>query len=141
VIFYWENINMKKLLSISALLLLTACSVKPAWQHYDECMQEMDNFIEYTACGKERRNTHCQTNNSCSAGGNAIIKYADSLSKSVKSGEISETEAERMWIEFRNKEEGIYRHERRKMIDSINSSAPTTTHCNTIGTQTFCNSF
>ena len=53
------------------------------------------------ACGAQARNAYCQAHNLCSANGNAIVAYADSLVQSVNNHELSEAEARRKWIEFR----------------------------------------
>ena len=42
------------------------------------------------ACGAQARNAYCQAHNLCSANGNAIVAYADSLVQSVNNHELSE---------------------------------------------------
>lgn len=87
---------------LSAGLAGCAARSRSAWEFYDECaMQNPASFQAMVACGKERRLAYCQSDNSCSATGNDLMMYADSLVQSVARREMSEAEAQRKWIEFK----------------------------------------
>lgn len=80
---------------------LSGCATKPAWQYYDECAAQNLPFAAMVECGKQKRTAYCQSGGACSADGNAVVAYADSLVQSVNRREMSEAEAQRKWIEFR----------------------------------------
>ena len=75
---------------------------KTAIAHYDECSAAGGGFVRMAACGKERRTDYCAQMKVCSADGDAVVAYADSLSASVSRHEMTEPEAQRRWIEFRS---------------------------------------
>lgn len=74
---------------------------KPAAVYYLECEEQHKTFPELASCGRETRNAGCAAQNSCHAGGNAIIEYADSLAARVDSGETSEKEAFIQWQAYK----------------------------------------
>ena len=86
------------------------------------------------ACGKERRNNACVPSNDCSSKGDNVVQYADSLVQSIKSKELSEAQARREWIEFRNGEDKDFRNR----INSIYQSSSSSVVCNTVGGLTTC---
>ena len=129
------------ILLVVATLFLTACQTtgKTSWQYYDECSLRHEAFSEMVLCGKETRAIGCAENNTCSARGNALVQYADSLVTSIKAGEISEPEARRQWLEYRTAEENAYtedlnaqRARRAAAINSMPNTPPKQTTC--IGT-------
>jgi hypothetical protein len=95
---------MKRIVTIPAFLLVTACASAPiptAIDFYDRCAKTLDSFVDMAACGKKHRNNSCEAHSNCSANGDTIIMYTDSLAKSVVNHEMSESEAQRKWVEFR----------------------------------------
>jgi hypothetical protein len=82
-------------------MFLGGCAQKAAWEHYDECAVETSSFQAMVACGKQKRTAYCQAESNCTADGNAVVMYADSLNQSVTNKEMTEAEAARRWIEFR----------------------------------------
>lgn len=86
---------------VACAQLLSGCASKPAWSFYDECATRNPAFAQMVACGKASRMAYCQAHNACSADGNALMTYADSLVESVERHEMTEPEAQRKWIEFR----------------------------------------
>ena len=88
------------------------------------------------ACGAQARNAYCQAHNLCSANGNAIVAYADSLVQSVNNHELSEAEARRKWIEFR-----AARVEAQQQILAAQAAAraASSTTCNKVGNSVICN--
>ena len=130
---------MQKILILSGsfvlCVLLSGCiATTAAWEHYDECSLEHKSFVKMVECGKDRRNAYCAPTNNCSASGNSIVQYADSLVASVKAKEITEEEARRKWIEFKTNEE----NELSRRISSSSSSVRTPVSCQTIGNYTQC---
>ena len=93
-----------KLIAIAGLgVLLAGCvGQRPAWEHYDACSTQTAGFAAMAECGKRSRNAECAANSACSNNGNAIVLYADSLAASVRSGEMSQAEATRRWLEYRS---------------------------------------
>ncbi len=89
--------------ALGAAFLITSCAqpLKMAWQHYDECAAQSPPFAAMVACGKQRRGAYCAEQKVCSADGDALVRYADSLVQSINRHEMTEAEAERRWIEFR----------------------------------------
>ncbi len=93
-----------RLLAIAIFALIVAgcqATTKSAWEHYDACSLETSSFTKMVECGKQRRQAYCQPNGGCSAIGNSLVQYADSLATSVKRREMTEAEATRRWIEFK----------------------------------------
>jgi len=80
---------------------LGGCAVpKFAYDYYDECSKETASFTAMAACGKRQRTASCQKDGFCSADGDAMVAYADSLAELVDGHKITEPEAQRMWMEF-----------------------------------------
>ena len=108
---------MKKLLLISALLLITSCSMQPrqlsAVDHYQACSHEYSDFVKTVNCGKTSRNTSCRSNNSCSSRGNTFVAYADMLADAVLSNEITDARAKYFLIKTAEQ----YKKERSEAID------------------------
>src|SRR5687768_11256824 len=101
--------NFRLLLLCPLVLFSSACVTgQTAWQYYDQCANQHSSFEKMVACGKQARTEGCALNNTCSARGDALVQYADSLVISVKSKELSEAEARRRWIEYRTAEENAY---------------------------------
>ena len=127
---------MKLLLAtgiVTATLMLGGCVAGTgALGHYDSCALTEPKLVRMIECGKARRQEYCTKVKDCSAEGNLIVQYGDSLVASVKSGGLSEAEARRKWIEFvmSNK-----RHEANMRMQAA-ASAPRT--CNIIGTSIMC---
>ena len=71
-----------------------------AMDHYDNCSAREPQFERMVECGKIRRQSYCTQAGGCSAEGNLIVQYGDSLVASYKRGEMSEAEARRRWVEF-----------------------------------------
>jgi hypothetical protein len=92
------------ILGLLASAVLNGCAMpRPAWQYYDQCVAETSNFSQLLACGKRRRFAACTNSfQGCSAEGNSVVMYADSLLLSIGNHEITEAEAERRWIEFKS---------------------------------------
>lgn len=143
---------MIKLFIITAVFLLSACSGTspetefiPYWQHYDECSQDQKTFEKMIVCGKNKRLESCENNVCSGARGNAFMSYSDSLLTSVKSGQLSEEEAKRRWIEFRLKEEDAFIKDHNAMLTRRaihnQSAGPTSTQCHTANGYTNCTSF
>jgi hypothetical protein len=83
-------------LAALGLMSLAGCAAsKPAWVHYDECAVETSSFQAMVACGRQKRAAYCQAQANCSASGNAVVMYADSLDKSVSNKEMTEADAQR----------------------------------------------
>jgi hypothetical protein len=83
--------------------LLAGCSsseISPI-AFYDQCTPGAPSFLATIECGTANRNAACQANNNCGPNGNAITAYATSLATSIRNRELTETEAQRRWIEFR----------------------------------------
>lgn len=86
-----------------SVLMLTGCATKGAFDHYDKCLaDDSQSFETMIACGKKARNEYCKSYNDCSGDGNAAVAYGDSLVASVKNHEMTESEAKRKWIDYRN---------------------------------------
>jgi hypothetical protein len=86
-----------------ALLPGCATTQKPAWEHYDDCSSQNPSFVAMAACGKQRRAAYCEANRSdCNPVGDAVVAYADSLAQAVSRHEITEAEARRRWLAYRN---------------------------------------
>src|SRR6478752_3962673 len=127
-----------KVLSL-AVCVLTLCDcgkTLPAWTHYDECSNATSSFRDMVACGKQRRTAYCQKKNNCSADGNMVVMYADSLAVSVDRREMSEAEAQRRWIEFRTARVDQQRQLAAAQAAAAAASGPT--RCVTSGAVTNC---
>lgn len=74
-----------------------------SYEHYDACAVESASFTAMVACGKKKRTAYCQDFPlpACSAEGNSVVAYADSLAASVNARQMTESEAVRRWIEFK----------------------------------------
>jgi hypothetical protein len=134
---------MNKICVLTIVAMLVGCAApqpRPtAISFYDDCATTKSSFIAMVACGKENRNFACQhIYNECSAAGNAIVQYADSLAQSVKNHEMTEAEAKRQWIEFRMTQENAQKQQalQRAAIGAAIMSSPTT--CYTNGDVTHC---
>jgi hypothetical protein len=90
-------------IAITTMSLLCSCATQhpSAISFYDSCAKQSTSFVDTATCGKLNRNTYCEANNNCSADGDALVQYADSLVKSIQNHELSDSEAQRKWIEFR----------------------------------------
>jgi hypothetical protein len=108
----------------------------PAWAHFDACANEA-TFHAMVTCGKVNRQTACEANRNCSADGNAVVAYADSLDQSVQRHEMSEPEARRKWIEFRMSRSNEQRQAAQAAAATAAASAPV--FCTPIGNSTICN--
>jgi len=116
-----------------AIFPLVGCArTVPAWAAYDACANEA-SFHAMVTCGKSNRQTGCEANRSCSAEGDAIVAYADSLDQSVQRHEISEPEARRKWIEFRM----ARANELRQARQAAAAAGPVI--CTPIGNAVMCN--
>jgi hypothetical protein len=83
--------------------VLCGCATgKPAWEHYDDCAAQNASFTAMAACGKQRRNAYCEANHSCAPEGDAVVEYADRLAQAVSRHEMTEAEAQRKWMAYRN---------------------------------------
>ena len=87
-------------------------------EHYEKCAANNTSFIQMVECGKRSRTEHCSKDNTCSGEGNMNVAYADSLVLSVKNHEMTEAEAWRKWIAYRNDREDSY-----KSINAAQTSA------------------
>jgi len=74
-------------------------------EHYEKCAANTTSFINMIECGKRSRTEYCTKDNTCSGEGNMNVAYGDSLVMSVKNHEITEAEAWRKWIAYRNSRE------------------------------------
>lgn len=121
-------------------LVLGACGqgtvFKSVLDHYDECAARGGGFPAIADCGKKNRTAYCEELKLCSANGDSVVAYADSLAASVHTREISDPEAMRRWIEFRNTTIARRNSENLQRAAIINSNMPRT--CNTFGNTTTC---
>jgi hypothetical protein len=103
-LYYSREETMRIAFIVGAAIPLASCltttASTPAWQHFDACSNQA-TFHAMVVCGKDRRQDVCNANHKCSAAGDAIVAYAESLDQSVQQHEMSESEAHRKWIEFR----------------------------------------
>jgi hypothetical protein len=83
-----------------AALTLSGCVQKDAWSHFDECSGS--SFVAMVDCGRSKRTAYCATASNCGPNGAAVVQYVESLKQSVQRGEMSEPEATRKWLEYRN---------------------------------------
>lgn len=100
-----------------------------AWEHYDACSATNSSFAAMVDCGKAKRMAACASD--CSSSGNAFVQYADSLKISVQRKELSEPEATRKLLEYRNSVEG-------KLALEASAYRPTSVTCSTVGNITNC---
>lgn len=131
------------LLALVAGVLLSACSggSKTAWQHYDECSGQTSSFRDMVACGKQRRAEYCRQKEQCGSIGESMVAYADSLVQSIDRGEMSEPQAQRLWIEFKTKVEQQQRQEiaQRQTTNAVRALAiPSPTTCYPMGNAVTC---
>lgn len=98
---------------LSFALLVSGCvsNYVPPWTFYDQCAQQTSSFVGIANCGEAKRNAYCTAHRDCNANDNAFVAYTDSLVKSVKSGDLSEEEARRKWIEFRANQVNAYQQQ------------------------------
>lgn len=95
---------MRKWLAFGLLVAagtVSGCTTKNAWSHYDECSGS-GSFVAMADCGKKARTVSCAAASNCSAEGDTIVLYVDSLKRSVEKAEMSDAEATRRWLEYRN---------------------------------------
>jgi len=116
---------------IASLLVGCAGAGPSAISFYDQCATQSSSFIVMAECGKAHRNAACETSNSCSASGNAVVMYVDSLETSVKNREMTEAEAQRKWVDFRMTQDNAARQRAATL-----AAAPTT--CINNGAVTNC---
>lgn len=90
-------------LAIIAICANALCGCAASYEHYDACAVESASFTAMVACGKQKRTAYCQDFPlpACSAEGNSVVAYADSLAASVNAKQMTEAEATRRWIEFK----------------------------------------
>jgi hypothetical protein len=96
---------MKRLMLVTAIVLLGGCVVTPAVDHYQSCNALYEDLTDVLACGKKERNTHCMANKSCSASGDELVAFFDFLSYRLKTRQISDPEAR--WV-YTDKVRNIY---------------------------------
>ena len=82
-----DKMRRISLIVLWAVFIVGGCASKTAWDHYDACA------VKTASCGKQERTAYCQEHRTCSAEGNNVVAYADSLVVSVHNGEMSEAEA------------------------------------------------
>jgi hypothetical protein len=122
--------------AVAGAMVAALCSCAPlksAWTHYDECAMQNSRFADMVSCGKAHRLAYCEEHSECSADGNAVVMYADSLVQSVNRHELSEPEAQRKWIEFRTARVDV----QRQLAAQAAASGPVT--CVHTGAVTTCN--
>jgi hypothetical protein len=118
-------------------LLVGGCfgSGKYVWQYYDECSAHTVSFVRMAECGRRKRLADCVPTNDCSPQGTAFMQFADSLVLSVKSGEMTEPEALRRFVEFKTKLFG----DRRRYHALAAAAAPSPPSvCTKSGNSVFC---
>jgi hypothetical protein len=97
------------ILALLTVGVLSGCASKQvtlgSLEHYDKCSENNTSFVSMIECGKRSRSAYCSKDNSCSGSGNANVAYGDSLVMSVKKHELTEAEAWRKWITYRNSRE------------------------------------
>ncbi|HEU5047182.1 MAG TPA: hypothetical protein VFT64_04985 [Rickettsiales bacterium] len=102
------------LLFLPSILLLAGCMANnyvPPWTFYDQCAQQLSSFSAIANCGETKRNAWCTEHQNCTSNDNAFVAYTDSLVASVKSGEMTQEEARRKWIEFRANQVNAYQQQ------------------------------
>jgi hypothetical protein len=134
---------LKLALFLVGVLSLGGCvstQQKASWDHYDECSLQTKSFTSMVACGKQNRMAYCQAQGECSSHGNSIVQYADTLSQSVARKEMTETEAQRRWIEFKTAQINAVNQNQATLAGAsmIAASASGPRTCTTIGSVTNC---
>lgn len=107
--------NTVILLSLPLLLAGCVSNYVPPWAFYDQCAQHVSSFVGIAGCGEAKRNEYCVAHKNCNANDNAFVAYTDSLVRSVKSGDMTEEEARRKWIEFRANQVNAYQQQEMMM--------------------------
>ena len=82
---------------------LTLAANVPVWEHFDACPDQAA-FHAWVACAKERRQAACDTGR-CSSSSTVVVAYVDKLDQAVQRREMTEPEARRKWIQFRQERE------------------------------------
>jgi hypothetical protein len=122
--------------TITTASLFCGCATThpSAVSFYDSCAKQSASFVDTAACGKLNRNNYCEAHNICSADGDTFVQYADSLVKSVQNHELSDSEAQRKWIEFKTAQ--LNAAKQRAATVAAGAMSPTT--CVTTGAITNC---
>jgi hypothetical protein len=89
--------------SISLGGCLTAASNIPVWEHFDAC-PDQSTFHEWVACAKEKRQAACVAGR-CSSSSSTVVAYVDNLDQAVERRQVTEAEARRKWLQFRQERE------------------------------------
>jgi hypothetical protein len=123
-------------IGITATSFIFSCAtIHPsAVSFYDSCAKQSASFVDTAACGKLNRNNYCESHNNCSADGDTFVQYADSLVQSVQNHELSDSEAQRKWIEFKTAQMNAAKQ--RAATVAAGAMSPTT--CVTTGVITNC---
>jgi hypothetical protein len=134
---------LRPTLFVVGLLSLGGCvstQQKASWDHYDECSSQTKTFTAMVECGKQKRMAYCQAEGECSSHGNSVIQYADTLSQSVARKEMTETEAQRRWIEFKTAQINAVNQNQATLAGAsmVAASASGPRTCTTIGSITNC---
>ena len=104
IIIQRNNKVLKLLISLLLLVFLvsfaapTAFAVKPASSHYNSCSKKYSEFVDIASCGKSARNRTCKSR--CSAEGDSLVRYADTLAHGVKTRQITDYEAKIKFAEY-----------------------------------------
>jgi hypothetical protein len=82
---------------------LTMASNIPVWEHFDAC-PDRSTFHEWVACAKEKRKAACDAGR-CSSSSSTVVAYVDNLDQAVERRQVTEAEARRKWLQFRQERE------------------------------------
>lgn len=92
--------------AVLAIVGLAAFASSPvnaqaAMAEYEKCPQKP--FVKMVECGTRGRQANCGGlfTPACSASGDQVVAFANSLAKSVGARQLSESAAERQWIQFK----------------------------------------
>ena len=105
---------MKKLTLTLSFLIFCGCSHQttaqktlPTYEHYRACDLMSLDFVSTMQCGKTTRSSYCLPDK-CSQKGNKLVAYYDQLVQSVQMGDLTETEARKLFLKRNNEAEREY---------------------------------
>jgi hypothetical protein len=89
--------------AISLAGCLTMAASIPVWEHFDAC-PDQSTFHAWVSCAKERRQTACDAGR-CSSSSGTVVAYVDNLDQAVERHQMTDAEARRKWLKFRQDRE------------------------------------
>jgi hypothetical protein len=91
------------IVSVSLGGCLTIASNIPVWEHFDAC-PDQSTFHKWVTCAKARRQAACDASR-CSSSSSNVVAYVDNLDQAVERGQVTEADARRKWLQYRQEHE------------------------------------